>query len=257
MNWQNIEVQNGRKLKELRVKVLKIHFILISLGFTSLTVFAKEKDCSEFYDKPSQCKVITCSKKYQAFLGTWEGPFQAYDRGIRGFRPYHNKISYAADDCLKNLETNDEFIVGRREDNYPAYKNQPAKIEKGALITGRKNGRSDQPFLRTLSYVCEGVVGRMDDYTLVYSNNAVEASIWQLKVPAASGSPERTVLCQNGENKVIPALDPNADMIFTTLDTRDMTTSPDLHKRLVSVTLQMPGFEGAIVTGYHSKQGEK
>ena len=50
----------------------------------------------------------------------------------------------------------------------------------------------------------------------------------------------------------IKASGPNPEMVFTTIDGRDMTVA-DSHKRLVTVTLAMPGWEGPIVKGYHSK----
>lgn len=219
--------------------------------------FANEVDCSEAYGKPSQCVKIACAEKYQSFLGTWEGPFKAFDQEIGEFRPYANKVTYSEQDCLKNIETGDEFIIGRRTDVYPAYKGLQEKREEGLLITGKKNGHSDQPFLRTVSYICKGVVERIDDYTLVFKNVPTDTSVWQLNFPASNGSPARTVQCKGGKTINLPATQANSDMLFTTIDGRDMTAPEGVHKRLVSVTLAVPGWEGVVVIGYHSKPEAK
>lgn len=213
---------------------------------------AAEVDCSEAYGKPSKCIKIACHEKYQSFLGTWEGPFKVFDQSIGDFRPYSNKISYSEKDCLKNIETSDEFIVGRRIDIYPAYKGLPAKIDEGLLITGRLKGQANQPFLRTVSYHCKGAIERIDNYELVFSNAAAETSVWQLKFPASSGTPEKLIRCEDGKQVKIPTSGPNPDMIFTTIDGRDMTVL-GTHKRFVTVTLSLPGWEGPIVIGYHAK----
>ena len=93
---------------------LALMFVVIFLGLPA--VFAAEVDCSETYGKPSKCVQVACSEKYKSFIGTWEGPFQAFDQSINGFRPNANRISYSENDCLKNIETSDEFIIGRKID---------------------------------------------------------------------------------------------------------------------------------------------
>jgi hypothetical protein len=187
-------------------------------------------DCSEAYGgKPSRCERIAPPEKYRDFLGTWEGPFEAYDRTLKAFRPYRNRVSYSAADCLRNVQTGDVFIIGRKFDSYPSYRSQAARTAKGLLITGQLAGDQQRPFLRTVDE--EGV----NTYERVYVNDPAELSIWRLNVPAAAGQPA---------------------MAFTVIDGRDLTDAT-ANKRLVTVTMALgpadrPMWQGVVAKGYHS-----
>ncbi|MCM2281091.1 MAG: hypothetical protein NDI61_04520 [Bdellovibrionaceae bacterium] len=117
------------------------------------TVSAAKIDCSEVYKASATCERVACDEKYQSFIGTWSGPFQAYSQELSTqkksvYRGFQNTITYSEADCLKNVDNGDVFIVGRRTDAYAPIENLPAKTETGLLITGKKKDGS--PFLRTV-----------------------------------------------------------------------------------------------------------
>lgn len=214
--------------KELIVLVL---FLVFCPGVSASDTI----DCSEAYaSKAARCEQIACTDRYKTFIGIWEGPFESYDRSIKGFRPYRNQVTYSERDCLQNLETGEIFIIGRKTDTYPAFKGLPSKVQKGLLITGRIKAEegmtSGKPFLRTIDAE-NGLV----NYELAFMNIPAEMSIWKTTVPPSNDSPQ---------------------MVFQTIDSRDMTAAR-LHKRLVTVTLQVgseqnPQWQGVIARGYHS-----
>lgn len=88
---------------------------------------AQEIDCSASYGrKPAKCVPVSCSPAFQAFLGVWKGPLQAYSQQLSKngkivFRPYENTVTYDASDCLKNPELGETFIVGHMTDVYPPF----------------------------------------------------------------------------------------------------------------------------------------
>lgn len=196
---------------------------------------AGQVNCRDAYGgKPNQCVRVPCSGSFQPFIGTWAGPFWSYMQkesapGKPVFRPYRNVIVYTGDSCLKNSGTGETFIVGRETDDYPAFRNLPAKTEHSLLITGTKAG--GELFLRTVS--SEGAY----DYSLVYKNSAANLAVWKLRVPGANGNPE---------------------MNFTIIDGRDFTAA-ESQARFVEVTLAVgpeasPFWEGPVSYGRHSKQ---
>lgn len=193
-------------------------------------------DCSEAYGGArTTCERTTCDEKYKTFIGTWSGPFESYERQLSTetqsvFRPFTNVVTYSEKDCLRNLANGDVFIVGRRVDTYSAFRNLPAKEERGLLITGLKSDGS--PFLRTIDSQ-NGPVA----YTLEYQNKTASLSIWSLTVPPGQSSPE---------------------MKFTTIDGQDLIDER-VHKRNVTVTMTVgpsnsPIWEGVIVKGHHSRK---
>jgi hypothetical protein len=172
---------------------------------------------------------IPCPERYKGFIGTWTGPFQAYDQKLKGFRPYDNTVVYTEEDCYRDPASGDTYIIGRRTDVYPAFKGQPAKTEQGQLITGLRGGQADKPFLRTIDG--DGTV----DYTLVYRNEASELAIWKHEEPARGNSPAMT---------------------FTAIDGRD-PLEEKAHKRLVTITLTVgpdarPYWQGVVTKGTHT-----
>lgn len=219
--------------KEVHMKFL-ICVICATLFSAAFATSNSVVDCSEAYGgAKSKCLVVPCDAKYSSFIGTWSGPFSSYVKELSTekvavSRPFQNEVTYSENDCLKNIENDDSFIIGRRIDVYPSFANLPTKTVKGLLITGKKaNGL---PFLRT----AEG--NAINDYTLVYQNKPANMSIWSLKVPAQENSPE---------------------MRFTTIDGQDFTET-SAHRRNVTVTMSVgpndrPYWEGVIASGYHSK----
>lgn len=201
-----------------------------SLILFALNAFADSDsiDCSEAYGgTKATCIRVVCDEKYQSFLGTWSGPFQAYVRETSAFRPYQNVVTYSEVDCLQNTETGDKFIIGRRTDNFPAFNGLAAKIEKALLITGKR--KDGTPFLRTIDD--EGTF----DYQLIYQNKPANLSIWGFTVPASQNSPE---------------------LRFTVIDGQDFSET-SVHKRNVTVSMSVgpqtaPVWEGVVGSGYHS-----
>lgn len=178
----------------------------------------------------NSCVPTECEEKYKSFIGTWTGPFEAYDQKLADFRPYQNKVTYSTAECLKNLTTGENFIIGRKTDYYPAFKGLEAKTSYGLMMTGRRADGS--PFLRTLD--SEG----QNDYQLVYQNNPAELSIWSLTIAAAGNQPV---------------------MNFTVIDGRDLTLL-NAHKRNVTVSLEIgeaeqpDSFSTIIARGSHTRQ---
>lgn len=223
------------RLTDLVASILTVIYVSTIPASNAVLMAAPELnpeviDCSDAYGRPAaNCELIQCPQKFQDFLGRWEGPFETYARELQGFRPYANVITYAKEDCLKNIDNGDQFIIGRRTDTYPEFAGQPAKIEVGLLITGFTSDGT--PFLRTFS-----AEGGLDSYQLAFKNNAASLSAWQLNVTTDTGL-----------------------MSFSTIDGRDWS-APDVHKRNVTVTLSVgdpgaPVWEGVIVRGYHTHVG--
>lgn len=212
---------------------MKILILFCAITFWALNALSKEIDCAEAYGgKSNRCIRIACDEKYQSFLGKWSGPFSTYVQELSKekkevFRPFYNVVSYSEADCLKNISNGDAFIIGRRTDNYPAFKNLSAKIEHGLLITGKRSNGS--PFLRTVDE--NGLL----EYQLVYQNKLANLSVWSLSLPAKPNSPE---------------------MRFTVIDGQDFSETK-AHKRNVTVTLSVgpvatPFWEGVVSSGFHS-----
>lgn len=211
---------------------MRIFVFLLLVMMPGLIVKAGEIDCSEAYGAPVKCEQIACDAKYLSFLGKWTGPFSAYVRelskqGSNVFRPFQNTIIYSSSDCLKRLDSGDTFIIGRRTDVYPAFKQLPGKTASGLLITGKKSDGT--PFLRTIDED-----GR-NDYALSYQNKVANLSVWSLTVAANANSPE---------------------MRFTVIDGQDFSEIK-VHKRNVTVVMSVgpteaPFWEGVVSSGYHS-----
>lgn len=193
-------------------------------------------ECGGAYPgKSATCVRVACDAKYRAFLGTWSGKFHAYVRkqsspGHAVFRPYDQSIAYGANDCLRNTDNGDVFIVGHATNRYAAFGKLPAKTETNLLITGRH--ADGTPFLRTVR--SEGTY----DYKLAFQDKAASLSIWRLALPAAHGQPPMT---------------------FTIVDGRDFN-APSRHRRNVTVTMQVgpgktPYWRGVIAYGWHARQG--
>jgi len=177
---------------------------------------------------------VPCSDDYRPYLRTWSGEFFAYVRekskpGEPVFRPYHDTITCAADDCVTNTENGDAFIVGHRTDVYPAYAELPAKEETGLLVPGVH--ADHRPFLRTVAH--DGT----HEFALTYRNRAAGLAIWSLHIPAADQRPE---------------------MNYTTIDGRDWEATRR-ERRAVIVTLTVgpdegPHWRGVIAHGWHERQ---
>lgn len=213
-------------------KINKVIFIVIMVPKVSFSVEHKTVDCSEAYGSQATCEVVTCDERYRGFIGSWKGPFLSYSRGLSEdenivFRPFNNTVTYSESDCLKNIENNDVFIIGRRVDVYPEFRGLPELIKSGLMITGRK--ADNTPFLRTIDD--DGI----NNYQLVLKNTPADLSIWKLTIPATDSDP---------------------GMRFTTIDGRDWTNDGH-HKRNVTVTMSIgpeesPFWEHVIVKGYHT-----
>ena len=206
--------------------------ISLLIASVSLAAPGAQVDCTEAYGgKRSNCVVIKCDAKYSEFLGKWTGPFSSYVRELSMgtqtvFRPFQNAIAYSENDCLKNQDNGDTFIIGRRTDTYPAFRTLPARSANGLLITGKK--ADGTPFLRTVDE--DGT----NAYTLIYQNIAASMSVWSLLIPA------------NGKNP---------EMRFTAIDGKDFSETEN-HKRNVTVTMSVgpataPYWEGVVSSGFH------
>lgn len=213
------------------MKLWTVRFSLIIAGFTSSAAFSAEEPLNQLvsaFCAQEACVPVACSKKFLAFLGTWEGDFETYDQALGGFRPYHNQVTYVAKECLKSARTGDEFIIGRKTDRYPTFKNLAAKISYGLMITGKR--ADGTPFLATI----DGE--RRDVYQLVYQNAPAELGVWKLEVPAVDNQPAMT---------------------FTVIDGRDEMMF-GVNKRNVTITLESgtvgaPGaFSLVIARGSHT-----
>jgi hypothetical protein len=199
-------------------------------------------DCSEVYGgTATSCAVVECLDRHKPFLGSWTGPFQGYVRELSTqeanvFRPYQNTVTYSKDDCLKNETTGEQFIIGRRTDVYPAFRDLPTKTSTGLMITGRKSDGA--PFFKTVDQ--DGI----NSYTLAYRNVPAEMSIWELVIRGSDNSPE---------------------MRLVTIDGQDFNETDSLNRN-VTVTMSVgprdaPVWEGVVAKGYHALQsnthGEK
>ncbi|MGE3757054.1 MAG: hypothetical protein AB7H97_04820 [Pseudobdellovibrionaceae bacterium] len=212
------------------------------------TTYAQEIDCSEAYGgKSSKCEKISCDEKYSEFIGTWEGPFLSFaddlslydkkpDDGIaveeiHVFRPYFNSITYSPNDCLKNLENGDTFIIGRRTDLYPEFTSinfNTGKLETlkerkklALLVTGKKDDKDKTPFLRTI----DNEFGLIE-YRRIEENKNKNLSVWE-------------------------SVDQNWG-VLTVSDGQDFS-DPNFHKRNVAVKMKIGKWEGIIGKGFHSK----
>jgi len=203
------------------------------------SAFSAQVDCSEAYGgKPAKCERISCDEKYKTFLGTWSGDFNSYVRELsKGsdsvFRPFKNTVRYSESDCLKNIDNNDIFIIGRREDSYPEFKSLKAETKSGLLITGKTS--AGVPFLKTFDSE-----NGLSEYSLEYQNKAANLSIWSFTFPATDKYPE---------------------MRFTTIDGQDFS-SASAQKRNVTISMSIgkkekPDWEGVVTFGSHSRKGEK
>ena len=211
-----------------------IVFIILTLSIGLLNAQDKKTiDGSSFYglnDGSIKCEVIPCIDKYKSFVGTWKGPFQAYNNEIKKMRPYDNVIIYDSI-CYKNIENDDIFIVGKRTDTYPVFEDQPKKIINGLIITGMKEGDKNKPFLRTID-----TENGITNYEKIFTEPIVEMSIWRYIYPAEENQPQMT---------------------FTITDFRDLLSSP-INKRFVFISMivgpdEKPYWKGIITKGYHTK----
>ena len=197
---------------------------------------AQAVDCADAYGgKPAQCVRIPCDAKYQTFLGTWKGPFHAYVRekskdGKSVFRPYENTTVYAAEDCLKNPDAGETFIIGHMTDAYPEFSGLAGHTEHSLLITGTASDGS--PFLRIVDEK-----KRLSTYQMEYQNKAASLAVWTLLIPAHDSSP---------------------DMLYSTIDGRDLTAE-GIDRRNVVITLRVGPksqayFDGIVGFGFHVRQ---
>ena len=205
---------------------------------TVLPLFASAQsvDCSDAYGgKATQCIRVPCDPKYQTFLGSWKGPFHAYVKelskdGKPVFRPYENTTAYAATECLKNAEAGETFIIGHMTDVYPEFSGLPAHTEHSLLITG--TSAEGAPFLRIVDEK-----KRSSTYQMEYQNKPAALAIWTLLIPAHDSSP---------------------DMLYSTIDGRDLTAD-GIDRRNVTITLRVgpkgqPYFDGIVGYGFHVRQ---
>jgi hypothetical protein len=209
--------------------------LILLLGLPVLSG-AETVDCSEAYGgKTAQCVRVPCDAKYQTFLGTWKGPFHAYVRelskdGKPVFRPYENTTSYAAADCMKNPDAGETLIVGHMTDAYSEFSGLAGHTEHSLLITGTLS--TGAPFLRIVDEK-----KRLSTYQMEYQNKAASLAIWTLLIPAHESSP---------------------DMLYSTIDGRDLTAE-GMDRRNVTVTLRVGPkdqayFDGIVGYGYHVRQ---
>jgi hypothetical protein len=212
--------------------------ILIVGGLVGMPVWvsAQAVDCSEAYGgKPAQCVRVACDAKYQTFLGTWKGPFHAYVKelskdGKTVFRPYENITVYSAADCLKNSDAGETFIIGHMTDTYPEFSGLAAHTEHSLLITGTSSDGSS--FLRIVDEK-----QRLSTYIQEYQNKPALLAVWTLLIPARDSSPE---------------------MLYSTLDGRDLTAE-GIDRRNVVITLRVGPkgqayFDGVVGYGFHVRQ---
>jgi len=235
--------------------------IILFLFVFSLPAFASVGDlvdCSSAYQdlaEPVSCKVIVCDKKYESFLGTWEGPFEAYDQKANLYRPLRNQVKYSEDECLENIEADhagygDTFIIGRKIDIYPPFKELKGKTDISLLVTGKhKNG---EPFLRTISPLSERTDPQESfvEYQLETQDSKTSTSVWSVIFKNSyedhCGEKESDKVCKY-------------DLKFTVTDGRRMS---DLKTDTRDVTVKMEMFlsptgekvmEKITNRGHHSK----
>jgi len=68
-----------------KLKLIIFFTLTLSLGLLKAQDI-KIIDGSSFYglnDGSIRCEVIPCIDKYKSFVGTWKGPFQAYNKEIK------------------------------------------------------------------------------------------------------------------------------------------------------------------------------
>jgi hypothetical protein len=213
----------------------RVIVLILLIGLPTL-VSAQAVDCSDAYSgKPAQCVRVACDAKYQIFLGTWKGPFHAYVRelskdGKTVFRPYESTTAYAAADCLKNPDAGETFIVGHMTDIYPEFSGLAGHTEHSLLITGTSSDGS--AFLRIVDEK-----KRLSTYQMEYQNKAASLAVWTLLIPGHDSSP---------------------DMLYSTIDGRDLTAE-GIDRRNVTITLRVGPkgqayFDGIIGYGFHVRQ---
>lgn len=231
-----------------------VSLVLVACGGTSsqptaaaapnVKTQANSVDCSEAYGgKSARCYSIACPSLYDEFIGTWDGPFESYVRELSTsenvYRPFTNTVSYSASDCLQEAESKDSFIIGRRKDVYPTFRELAAKSEEGLLITGRHPDGT--PFLRTVDD--EG----FNEYTRIAKEEGSDLSLWELAVSATSHpcptSEQPEKVCQQPE------------MSFHLRDEQDPAAATT---RNVSIVMTVgpesqPYWSGVIVKGHHTK----
>jgi hypothetical protein len=192
-------------------------------------------DCAAAYGAGgSACQPVPCPAAYLEMLGTWSGQFQAYVRelsrpGSPVFRPYDDAVTYDAADCLRNSERAETLIIGHRRDQYPGFRDLPAKLHEGLMImVTRADGTR---LLRTVDH------GQLTEFALSYSNPAAQMSVWTAHLAPDAGRPPMTV---------------------TTIDARDLD-AVSAHTRRVVVTMTVgpdsePLWSGVVAHGAHTRQ---
>lgn len=224
---------------------------------TSVAKVSDVVDCSAAYQEFAvrvSCKVVTCDSKFSTFVGTWEGPFEAYNRDLKTFRPYRNQVKYSADECLQNIDPShagfgDSLIIGRRIDIYPAFKNLPGKTEFGLLITGRH--KDGLPFLKMINPKGETDQENetLVEYTLESQDEKTVTSVWSKSFKEAYKGQ-----CPDGKTE-----DCAYDLKFTVSDGKRMS---DLKNDTRDVSVKMEMFlstsgekvnDSVTNCGYHSK----
>jgi hypothetical protein len=209
--------------------------LMLLIGLPALAC-AQAVDCTDAYGgKATHCVRVPCDAKYQTFLGTWKGPFHAYVKelstdGKTVFQPYENTTVYAAADCLKNPDTGETFIIGHMTNVYPEFSGLAGHTEQSLLITGTSSDGS--PFLRIVDEK-----KRLSSYQMEYQNKAASLAVWTLLIPGRDSSP---------------------DMLYSTIDGRDLTAE-GVDRRNVTITLRVGPksqayFDGAIGYGFHVRQ---
>ena len=209
---------------------------------------AAEVDCAEVHGgkAAATCEVVPCGPTFEPFLGEWRGPFEEYVQGLSKpdapvLRPYDDRIRYAAQDCLRERASGDVFIVGRREDRYPAFGMLAAKVARGLLVSGRHADGS--AFLRTVDE--EGV----HDYALESRDAATQSATWRLDVPAGRrpcpgpAEPEKTCAMPAMAFRIVDGRDPAAAAGEVRRVEIDMTVGP----------AAAPYWQGVLVRGHHER----
>lgn len=234
-------------------------FLAFTLSVPALGAVGDSVDCSSAYQELSSriaCKVIACEVKFQEFIGTWEGPFEAFDRGANIYRPLRNQVRYMPDDCLENVDSShagfgDKFIIGRKTDIYPPFKELKGKTDIGGLlVTGRHLNGSR--FLRTVSPLDERTTPEESfvEYNEDKENKDPNVSVWwKLFKKAYQGAcpePHSNEKC-------------DYDMKFIVTDGKQSANNEDT--RHVSVKMEMflastkqKVMEQVTNRGYHTKQ---
>lgn len=217
-------------------RILKSTILFVALSLSPTLALAQQVDCSAAYGgKPTRCAPVPCGGDYQAFLGIWKGPFEAYSQelsknGKTIFRPYETTVTYRPSDCLKNPAVGEIFIIGHVTDAYSAFSGLPAHTDRSLLIMGE--GAAGARFLRTVDEKKS-----VSNFHLDYQNKAASLAAWSLSIPANGNAPE---------------------MEYSIIDGRDFVAS-GTNRRNVVITLRVgpktqPYFDGMIAYGYHTLQ---